>query len=109
MNANFKQRRQRIGALGAILGGLFVLVAMRLALLVLIDGPRLASMARSEHTSELDLAAVRGPIVDRNGQALALSVETRSVYARPRRLLESSTPAERATLISGPLGPPGRP
>ncbi len=100
MNVDFKQRRQRIGVLGTILGGFFVLVALRLTLLVLIDGPRLASMARSEHTSALDLAAVRGPIVDRNGQALALSVETRSVYARPRRLLESSTPAERARLAT---------
>ena len=84
MNPNFKQRRQRIGVLGTLLGGLFLLAALRLTLLVLIDGPRLASMARSEHTSELALAAVRGPIVDRNGRPLALSVETRSVYARPR-------------------------
>jgi cell division protein FtsI (penicillin-binding protein 3) len=98
MNANFKQRRQRIGALGALLGGLFLLAALRLTLLVLIDGPRLASMARSEHTSELALAAVRGPIVDRNGRPLALSVETRSVYARPRRLLESTNATERARL-----------
>lgn len=100
MNSTFKQRRQRIGALEAALGGLFVLVAIRLSLLVLIDGPRLASMARSEHTGELALTAVRGPIVDRNGQPLALSVETRSVYARPRRVLESSTPDERARLAA---------
>ena len=100
MKATFQQRRQRIGALGAILGALFALVAIRLGLLVLIDGPRLASMALSEHTSELDLAAVRGPIVDRNGHALALSVETRSVYARPRRLLENSTPSQQAQLAA---------
>jgi cell division protein FtsI (penicillin-binding protein 3) len=100
MTGNLKLRGQRIGVLGALLGGLFAVVAIRLAMLVLIDGPRLASMARSEHTSELDLAAVRGPIVDRDGEALALSDETESVYARPRRLLESSTPAERARLAA---------
>ena len=66
---------------------------MRLALLVLIDGPRLASTrARSEHTSELELAAVRGPIVDRNGEALALSAETRSIYARPTKLARNAVP-----------------
>src|SRR6185437_674850 len=56
------------------------------------------SMAQSEHSGELELAAVRGSIVDRNGIALALSAETRSIYARPRRLLEASTSAERASL-----------
>ena len=41
------------------------------------------SLARTEHTGEIALAAVRGPIVDRNGEPLALSAETRSIYARP--------------------------
>jgi cell division protein FtsI (penicillin-binding protein 3) len=100
MNAGFKCRRTRIGALTLALAGLFVLAAIRLAMLVLIDGPRLASLAKSEHTAEIDLAAVRGPIVDRNGKALALSAETRSVYVRPRRLIETSTPAERARLAA---------
>lgn len=88
----------RIGALTFALAGLFVLAAMRLAVLVLIDGPRLASLAHEEHTAEMQLAAVRGPIVDRNGQPLALSAETRSIYARARKLLETSTAAERVRL-----------
>jgi cell division protein FtsI (penicillin-binding protein 3) len=94
----FKRRRARIGALTVAMGVLFAGAALRLAVLVAIDGPELALLARSEHTAELRLAAPRGPIVDRNGKPLALSAETRSVYARPRKLLESSTPRQRAHL-----------
>jgi len=100
MNLCFKRRQARIGVLTGLLAVSFLLAAIRLAVLVLIDGPRLASMARSEHTAEMQLAAVRGPIVDRNGKPLALSAETRSIYVRPRRLLETSTSADRSRLAA---------
>ena len=100
MNEPFKKRRARIGMLTLALAGLFVLAAIRLAIVALIDGPRLASIARTEHTETITLAPVRGPIVDRNGEPLALSAQARSVFARPRRLLESSTAAERAPLAA---------
>jgi len=98
MNEPFKKRRGRIGALMVVLGALFVLIALRLAALVIFDGPRLTSLARSEHTGEVALAAPRGPLVDRNGEALALSAETRSMYARPAQLLAAATPAQRRSL-----------
>jgi len=98
VNPAYAQRRFRIGALTVGLAALFAAAGARLAVIVMVEGPRLNSLARSEHTTEMKLAAVRGPIVDRNGEPLALSAETRSVFARPRRLLESSTPAERARL-----------
>ncbi|MGH7932943.1 MAG: penicillin-binding protein [Candidatus Binataceae bacterium] len=100
MNQYFKKRRTRIGLLTFVLAGLFALTAIRLVMIVTIDGPRLSSLARSEHTGEITLAATRGPIVDRNGKPLALSAETRSVFARPPQLLESSTRAERARLAA---------
>jgi cell division protein FtsI (penicillin-binding protein 3) len=103
MNAAFKQRRTRIGWLTLGLSALFLIAVIRLAVLVSFDGPRLDSMARSEHTGETELAAVRGPIVDRNGEPLALSAETRSVYARPRRVLDTTTRAERERL-AGAIG-----
>ncbi|MGO9453706.1 MAG: penicillin-binding protein [Candidatus Binataceae bacterium] len=100
MNVAFKQRRARIGWLTLALAGLFVMAVVRLILLVTFDGPRLNSLAKSEHTTEIELAAVRGPLVDRNGQPLALSAETRSVYARPKHVFESSTPRERDKLAA---------
>ncbi|MBI3759346.1 MAG: penicillin-binding protein 2, partial [Deltaproteobacteria bacterium] len=98
MNPAFKKRRMRIGALTFALAGLFVLAATRLGVLVLIHGARLTSLANDEHTAEMKLAAVRGPIVDRNGKALALSAETRSIFAHASKLLESSTAPDRVRL-----------
>lgn len=98
MNEAFRQRRMRIGTLTIAFAALFVMAAARLAMVVMIDGPRLAAIARSEHTAAITLGAVRGPIVDRDGNPLALSAETRSIHACPRRLLRHSTVAERARL-----------
>ena len=100
MNTAFKQRRARIGALTVALAALFGFTVLRLIILVAFDGARLNSLAKNEHTGETQLAAVRGPIVDRNGEPLALSAETRSVYARPKRVLESSTIRERQKLAT---------
>jgi cell division protein FtsI (penicillin-binding protein 3) len=99
VNEPLKKRRGRIGALMIVLMALFLLVALRLAALVVFDGPRLNSLARSEHTGEVALAAPRGPLADRNGEALALSAETRSVYARPAQLL-TVVPEQRASLAA---------
>ncbi len=98
MNTAFIRRRTRIGALTLLATVLFLTAAMRLVLLVTLEGPALNSLARSEHMGELKLAAPRGPIVDRNGEVLALSVETRSVYARPKKFFDGSNPAQRARL-----------
>jgi len=100
VNAAFKKRRSRILGLTLVLASFFLVVVVRLAVLVVFDGPRLTSLARSEQTERLELAAVRGPIVDRHGEVLALSAESRSIYARPRRLLESTSPAQRARLAA---------
>ncbi len=100
MNVDFKERRTRVGFITLALVAMFAMVVIRLVLLVEFDGARLNSLAKSEHTSETELAAVRGPIVDRNGEPLALSAETRSVYARPPRVLDSTSPAERAKLAA---------
>jgi cell division protein FtsI (penicillin-binding protein 3) len=100
VNDAFKHRRARIGALTLGLAGLFVLTATRLAIIVLVDGPRLIALGRAEHSAEMKLAAVRGPIVDRNGKPLALSAETSSLYAHPRTLLTTTSPTERARLAA---------
>jgi len=99
VNEPFKKRRGRIGALTIMLAAMFLLIALRLAALVVFDGPRLTSLARTEHTGEVALAAPRGPLADRNGEPLALSAETRSVYARPAQLT-AATPQQLASLAT---------
>src|SRR5207244_267427 len=100
VNTAFKQRRARVGAMTITLAALFVFTVVRLIVLVAFDGARLNSLAHNEHTGQTQLAAVRGPIVDRNGEPLALSAETRSIYARPRRVLESSSANDRTKLAA---------
>jgi cell division protein FtsI (penicillin-binding protein 3) len=95
---SFKQRRSRIGALTFVLAGLFGLAILRLIALVTLQGSLLNSMAREEHTAATELAAVRGPIVDRHGEPMALSAETRSIYVRPDKFKADSS--ERAKIAS---------
>ncbi len=98
MNVVAEKRRLRVGVLTLVLAGLFGLIVIRLAVLLALDGSRLSSLARGEHSEQVTLTAPRGPIVDRHGAALALSAQAFSVYARPARLLRSSSAAERARL-----------
>jgi cell division protein FtsI (penicillin-binding protein 3) len=100
MNIAYQKRRTRIGMLTLLLAALFLIAIARLVILVAFDGPRLNSMAASEHSGEVQLAAVRGPILDRDGEPLALSAETSSIYARPHELLAVSTPEERGRLAA---------
>ncbi|HZP46167.1 MAG TPA: penicillin-binding transpeptidase domain-containing protein [Candidatus Binataceae bacterium] len=100
MKTPAEARRLRIGALTAAVGGLFLLAATRLLILVLVDGPRLVAMAHNEHRGQIALAAVRGSIVDRNGLPLALSSGTESVYARSRLLLAATTAAQRRQIAA---------
>src|SRR6202158_2092322 len=100
VNEPFRKRRVRIGALTIVLAALFLLIALRLAALVVFDGPRLTSLARMEHTGEVAGAAPRGPRPDPTGEPLALSAETRSVYARPPQVLAASSAQDRAPLAA---------
>lgn len=59
------------------------LLSCRLAFLQVIQAPRLSKLAQQQHTRDIDLAGVRGEIVDRNGREFAVSVDASSIYAQP--------------------------
>ncbi len=98
MNAAIEKQRLRVGMLTLVLAGLFSLIVIRIAVLLALDGTRLSYLARGEHSEQVTLTAPRGPIVDHHGEALALSAQAYSVYARPARLFRSSSPADREGL-----------
>jgi cell division protein FtsI (penicillin-binding protein 3) len=60
------------------------LLAGRLVYLQVVQASELKGLAKAQRTKFVDLSAVRGEIVDRNGKALAASVEAFSIYASPR-------------------------
>lgn len=60
------------------------LLAGRLVYLQIFQASKLSALAQAQRTKAVDLSAERGEIVDRNGKALAASVEAFSIYAMPR-------------------------
>lgn len=61
----------------------------------------LRQRAHDQHQDRMVVPATRGAIVDREGRLLALSQETRSLYAHPRKVNE---PARAAELLAPILG-----
>lgn len=84
--------------------GAFILAASllgsRLLYLQVFQASRLTELAQQQHTQEVNLASVRGEIVDRNGKELAVSVEAASIYAQPADF--ALPPAEMAKQL-GPV------
>jgi cell division protein FtsI (penicillin-binding protein 3) len=64
---------------------LFVTLAARAIDLAVIRGPALAALAARQHRQRVELDPHRGPIVDRHGDALALSIDVPSLFVRPRQ------------------------
>ncbi len=73
----------RIRALQIVFGVLALCLCGRLAWLQVIKAPELSAKALAQRTKRVDLAALRGEIVDRSGTELAVSVEAFSIYAQP--------------------------
>lgn len=76
----------RIRAVQIVLSLMALGLCGRLAWLQVIEAPELSKKALAQRTKRIDLAALRGEIVDRNGNELAVSVEAFSVYSQPSDL-----------------------
>ncbi|MFN2543130.1 MAG: peptidoglycan D,D-transpeptidase FtsI family protein [Actinomycetota bacterium] len=58
-------------------------IVLRLAVLQVRDASAYAELAERQRVREIDLAARRGSILDRDRQPLAMSLDSRDVYADP--------------------------
>jgi cell division protein FtsI (penicillin-binding protein 3) len=65
-----------------------------------IDAGWLAARAHAQHRSTVQLGAIRGEVVDRKGELLAISADVRSVAASPRQI---STPRRTAARLARAL------
>jgi len=83
----FNPFRFRLICLG-VLGCMAVLLA-RVADLQLINHPMLEHEADQRSLRTVTLPTNRGTLLDRNGEALALSVPARDIIADPKRVLEA--------------------
>ena len=76
--------RTRVFILAAVLAIAFVGVLSRLVTLQLIRHAELSALAERQYSRTVTLHALRGPIVDRRGAALATSATAESLFAQPR-------------------------
>src|SRR5699024_6577018 len=78
---------------GQLVFGLFVVFAAGLAgrafFLQVMNEGFLIHQGQMRHVRTVDVPAVRGAIVDRNGEPLALSAPTKTIWAVPGEVLEA--------------------
>lgn len=65
------------------------------------DGPRLRAQAQRQHMETLDLVAVRGPILDREGNTLVRSLPSQSVYASLHEIGDKPATARALAAVLG--------
>jgi cell division protein FtsI (penicillin-binding protein 3) len=79
----------------------FVLVAIRLADLMLLNHERLSERAKSQYTGKKDITVKRGGIYDRRGRVFAANLDVESVYCNA---LEVDSPEKTASALSEATG-----
>jgi cell division protein FtsI (penicillin-binding protein 3) len=76
----------RLALAGLLFLLMFSAIAVRAFQLQILQGAKLKRLGEKQHLTEWIVLPKRGTILDRGGEPLAVSLETQSVYARPRRL-----------------------
>ncbi len=97
--------RRRTLILAGLLGCAFLGLIGRLAYLQIFKHEEYSRLAESQHAKTIPLRSRRGPILDRTGQALAVSARADSLFALPARIEDPDALARRLAPILG--DPPG--
>jgi cell division protein FtsI (penicillin-binding protein 3) len=74
---------KRVGLLFAAFTLVFLIVMLRAAWLQTVKGGEYSADARSQQVATVDVPAMRGSILDRRGNALAVSEEAATIFATP--------------------------
>ncbi len=72
---------------------LFAAIVLRLGYLQILRHDELGRLAERQYSKTIPLRPERGPILDRNGYALAVSAAVESVYALPARITDRAAVA----------------
>jgi cell division protein FtsI (penicillin-binding protein 3) len=97
--------RGRTLIFAALLAGAFLGLLGRLAYLQVVKHDEYSKLAESQHAKTIPLTPRRGPILDRAGQALAVSSNAESLYALTSRIEDRNRLAARLAPL---LGEPAR-
>src|SRR3989475_225561 len=96
-----RSRRARLVLLVAAVAAGLLAIFGRCAHLQIIRAPELLDQARSQQEKTITLDPLRGPIVDRNGKELAVSLDVDSVFAEPAEVDDAATAARRLAPLAG--------
>lgn len=91
----------RLALMGLLVVAAWLGMAYRLFQIQVVQASELAEKGMSQRLVSRELAPQRGKIFDRNGELLAMTVESQSIYADPRQVEE---PLWVAQQIGGLLG-----
>ena len=86
MRRKLQTSRMRLGIAKGLFLAIFFVIGGRAFQLQVLQGDRLMRLGQKQHLKEWIVLPKRGAVVDRTGEALALSLEVQSVYARPQRI-----------------------
>lgn len=89
------QRPMRLRILGVFALIWTGLLLHRMYSLQVSDFETWQDWAIKQHVSEVEIASERGPVLDRNGKLLAVSVPTESVYVRPKQIKDKDALAKK--------------
>ena len=96
-----RKANRRLRLLVAVFAIVFVAAFVRVAWLQAVKAQTLDHLAASQQRQELDVAARRGTIFDRNGVQLAFGERATTVYANPKQVVD---PREAAIAVGEALG-----
>ena len=96
-------QRTRTLIVAGIFAGAFLGLLLRLGYLQVVKHDEYLRLAEGQHAKSLVLRPKRGPILDRNGQVLAVSSGAETLYALPGRV---DDPARLARRLAPVLGEP---
>jgi cell division protein FtsI (penicillin-binding protein 3) len=97
--------RSRTLIFAACLACAFVILLGRLTYLQILKHDEYARLAENQHAKTVPLRPKRGPILDRTGQALAVSSRADTLYVTPSKVEDAPRLAARLAVI---LGEPAR-
>lgn len=93
--------RVRIGVVALVFGGLLTAIGSKAYRVQIIEGDKMSALGRAQYLQDLEQAAPRGSIHDRNGVELAVSVAVDSIWANPREIRDVAATARALADVLG--------
>lgn len=96
-----RQRPVRLRLIGVVALLWCGLLVHRMYSLQVSDFETWQDWAMKQHVADVEIASERGPVLDRNGKLLAVSVPAESIYVRPRQVKDKERTAKELGKLLG--------